>query len=123
LSTQIGVFKHDQLNPRHAPEERLVLTLTQPWASLVVLGSKKLETRGWRTNYHGPLLIHAAKNMPKDCRELADTPTFSAALAPWFAIHGRDMALLAEAGISFTTLGASVTPEPIDQLREECAHL
>lgn len=37
------------------------ISLWQPWASLVVIGSKKIETRGWSTNYRGPLLIHAAK--------------------------------------------------------------
>ena len=40
------------------------LTLWQPWASLVALGLKTIETRGWRTNYRGPLLIHAAKRSP-----------------------------------------------------------
>lgn len=37
------------------------ISLWQPWASLVVIGSKQIETRGWSTNYRGPLLIHAAK--------------------------------------------------------------
>lgn len=37
------------------------LTLTQPWATLVVLGIKQVETRGWSTPYRGPLAIHAAK--------------------------------------------------------------
>lgn len=35
------------------------LTLTQPWASLVVLGVKRIETRSWSTKYRGPLAIHA----------------------------------------------------------------
>lgn len=37
-----------------------VLSLLQPWASLVVLGHKKIETRSWNTKYRGPLLIHAS---------------------------------------------------------------
>lgn len=37
------------------------LTLLQPWASLIVMGAKKIETRSWRTNYRGELLIHASK--------------------------------------------------------------
>lgn len=37
------------------------LTLTQPWATAVVLGSKRIETRSWRTNFRGPVAIHAAK--------------------------------------------------------------
>jgi len=38
------------------------LTLFQPWATLVSLGEKKIETRSWQTNYRGPLAIHAGKN-------------------------------------------------------------
>lgn len=37
------------------------LTLTQPWATLVILGIKHVETRSWATRYEGPLAIHAAK--------------------------------------------------------------
>lgn len=40
-----------------------VLTLTQPWATLVAIGAKKIETRSWSTRYRGPLLIHAAKGL------------------------------------------------------------
>lgn len=36
------------------------LSLWQPWASLIALGEKKIETRDWATKYRGPLLIHAA---------------------------------------------------------------
>lgn len=38
-----------------------VLTLWEPWATLVALGVKQYETRSWLTNYRGQLLIHAAK--------------------------------------------------------------
>jgi hypothetical protein len=37
------------------------LTLWQPWASLVAIGAKAIETRSWATKYRGPLAIHAAK--------------------------------------------------------------
>lgn len=37
------------------------ISLWQPWATLVALGVKQFETRGWATNYRGPLAIHAAK--------------------------------------------------------------
>lgn len=40
-----------------------VLTLTQPWATLVAIGAKRIETRGWETSYRGPLAIHAGKNL------------------------------------------------------------
>lgn len=41
------------------------LTLIQPWATLIALGKKKIETRGWKTSYRGPLLIHAGKKIYK----------------------------------------------------------
>lgn len=41
------------------------ITLTQPWATLVAIGAKRIETRSWRTDYRGPLAIHAAKGLPK----------------------------------------------------------
>lgn len=37
------------------------LTVIQPWATAIALGSKKIETRSWETSYRGPLLIHAAR--------------------------------------------------------------
>jgi hypothetical protein len=40
-----------------------VLTLTQPWATLVAIGAKRIETRSWSTSYRGPLLIHAAAGL------------------------------------------------------------
>ena len=48
------------------------LSLTQPWASLVACGAKRIETRSWSTAYRGPLAIHAAKAFPRDCRETAE---------------------------------------------------
>jgi hypothetical protein len=37
------------------------LSLHQPWASLILFGIKKYETRSWETNYRGKLLICAAQ--------------------------------------------------------------
>ncbi len=37
------------------------LSLLQPWATLVVMGVKQIETRSWSTAYRGPLLIHASR--------------------------------------------------------------
>lgn len=39
------------------------ITVWQPWSQLLVEGKKHDETRGWATNYRGPILIHAAKRM------------------------------------------------------------
>ena len=40
------------------------LTLWQPWASLVAVGEKKIETRCWTTKYRGDLAIHSAAKLP-----------------------------------------------------------
>ncbi|MFA4826593.1 MAG: ASCH domain-containing protein [Methanoregula sp.] len=37
------------------------ISIWQPWASLIAVVAKKFETRSWKTNYRGPLLICAAK--------------------------------------------------------------
>ncbi len=46
------------------------LTLTQPWASLVAIGAKRIETRGWMTSYRGALAIHASKGFPGHAKDL-----------------------------------------------------
>lgn len=42
-----------------------VLTLKQPWATLVAEGIKKYEFRSWKTKYRGKLLIHAGAGIDK----------------------------------------------------------
>jgi len=39
-----------------------VLSLLEPWASLVAWGYKKIETRSWGTPYRGAIAIHASKS-------------------------------------------------------------
>jgi hypothetical protein len=56
------------------------LSLTQPWASLVVIGAKRIETRSWPTSYRGPVAIHASKGFPRDCRALCFEEPFRSAL-------------------------------------------
>lgn len=34
-----------------------VITVWQPWATLIALRVKRLETRSWATKYRGPLAI------------------------------------------------------------------
>lgn len=57
------------------------ITLTQPWATLVVLGAKLWETRSKPTRYRGWLAIHAAKSFPRDALRLCSDQPFRAALA------------------------------------------
>lgn len=56
------------------------LTLYQPYASLVALGAKNIETRSWRTWYRGTLLIHAAKSFPRWARDLCKQEPFAGLL-------------------------------------------
>lgn len=48
------------------------LTLTQPWATLVAIGAKRIETRSFQRSYRGPLAIHAAKTFPWDAQTFAN---------------------------------------------------
>lgn len=41
-----------------------LITLWQPYATLLTLGIKTFETRHWFTNYRGEILIHAAARKP-----------------------------------------------------------
>ena len=43
-----------------------VLTLKQPWASLVANGYKVYEFRSWKTKYRGEILIHAGCGVDKE---------------------------------------------------------
>ena len=49
---------------RGATAPMKALTIRQPWASLIALGIKQVETRSWDTAYRGPLAIHASKSIP-----------------------------------------------------------
>lgn len=41
------------------------LTIRQPYASLIIKGVKKLETRSWKPDFYGPIIIHAANAIPE----------------------------------------------------------
>ena len=44
-----------------------VLSLTEPYATLIKNGIKTIETRSWKTNYRGKLYIHASSTkIPKE---------------------------------------------------------
>ena len=68
------------------------LSLLQPWASLVVMGLKTIETRSWQTAHRGELLIHASlgrkgKIMTTNPPFLKYIPDFDA--LPFGAIIGQ----------------------------------
>ncbi len=47
------------------------LSVSQPFADLIILGKKTIELRKWNTNFRGELLIHAPlKIRREDCKRL-----------------------------------------------------
>ena len=42
-----------------------VLSIKEPWASLIMNGTKKIETRSWKTKYRGEIYIHASSSKAK----------------------------------------------------------
>ena len=60
-----------------------IISLWEPWATLMALGKKRIETRSWRTPYVGWLAIHASKGglSKADLRRALQEDRFSGALA------------------------------------------
>ncbi len=58
----------------------LTLSLTQPWACLIAVGAKKIETRSWSTKHRGWTAIHASKAFPNWAKCCCDEPPFDEAL-------------------------------------------
>lgn len=56
------------------------LSLHQPWATLIAIGAKRIETRGWSTSYRGPLAIHAAKFYSMQTAAFANSEPCASAL-------------------------------------------
>ena len=46
-----------------------VITIKQPWATLIAEGYKEYEFRTWKTKYRGEILIHAGKGIDKKAME------------------------------------------------------
>lgn len=58
------------------------LSLTQPWATLVAIGAKKVETRSWSTKHRGLIAIHAAKGFPTWAKDECYSSLFARHLWP-----------------------------------------
>lgn len=66
------------------------LTVYEPWASLISLGEKKIETRSWYTKYRGPIAIHAAATRKPEYVNLAwEEPFFTALASPMEDAPGK----------------------------------
>lgn len=91
------------------------LTLRQPWATLIAIGAKRIETRSWRTAYRGPLAIHAAKGFPTEAKILCRSNPFHAALhAGGFASQSYSAELPRGCVIATCTLASCVPVEVVD---------
>jgi hypothetical protein len=57
------------------------ITIKQPWATLLMLGEKKIETRSWATKHRGRLLIHAASAQSPTLIAICQQEPFRSVLA------------------------------------------
>lgn len=57
-----------------------VLTVRDPWATLLAVGAKEIETRSWFTRYRGEVAIHASKGLSADESLSSLVPPISRAL-------------------------------------------
>lgn len=57
------------------------LSTTQPYATLIAIEAKRVETRSWFTLYRGPVAIHASLKFPREYRDLCSKTPFREALA------------------------------------------
>lgn len=62
------------------PQTYTVISLWQPWASMVAWGLKQYETRHWTTQHRGALLIHAAKRWTAEEKAYCLRHPFSTAI-------------------------------------------
>jgi len=92
------------------------LTLTQPWASLMALQAKRIETRSWFTTYRGDLVIHAAKGFPRWARDACYEPEFAKALG----MSDRDLPL--SRGLCVVKLLACVPTDKMHQVEAVLGH-
>src|SRR3954466_13347819 len=69
------------------------LTLMQPWATLIAVGAKRVETRSWATAYRGPLAIHASVRLPAAARALFAREPFAPAFRQAGILRAEDFPL------------------------------
>jgi hypothetical protein len=68
------------------------LTLRQPWATLVAIGAKQIETRSWAPSYRGRIAIHAAKGFSKEDRRLViDKYDFYRPISDHFGVFAEEL--------------------------------
>ena len=75
-----------------------VLSLWEPWASLLIHGYKQFETRSWQTNIRGQISIHAAKRFDREQKKICLSEPFYPVL--------HQAGIIDESGNIHFTLGA-----------------
>lgn len=73
-----------------------IITLWEPWATLMARGDKRIETRSWSTRYRGPMAIHAAKGGLGDFEMsgLLEEPFFKEAMTTAIMNPGHILAVV-----------------------------
>ena len=57
-----------------------IISIAQPYATLISIGAKKIETRSWQIRHRGPLGIHASYAFPQEAKNLCLTEPFKSVL-------------------------------------------
>jgi len=83
------------------------ITIRQPWASLIALGAKRIETRSWQTHYRGPIAIHASATFHASDRDIA-------MLTPEMAPH------LSKIGVGNLPLGSVIATATLVDCIQTC---
>jgi activating signal cointegrator 1 len=86
------------------------VSVCQPWASLIVHGLKRLETRCWATPHRGALAIHASKCFPPAARMLCLQEPYRTLLAGAGLRDWRDLPTGLVLGV-VEVLGCTRVPE------------
>jgi len=58
------------------------LSVRQPWAQLLIIGAKRLETRSWQTSHRGLLAIHASQQIDETAKIITSAQPFRKYLEP-----------------------------------------
>lgn len=90
-----------------------VLALWQPWASLIVWNEKRFETRGWWTDYRGPVYIMATKKWDREIKDYCLEQPFRRTICNHLAISDKDDAALLDVVRARMPFGALVATAEI----------
>lgn len=85
---RLEAFLHAREHPSREPFQKpalaptvMALTLYQPWATLIMIGAKRIETPSWKPYHIGRLVIHAGQEWTRKEQAYANTPIVRQALA------------------------------------------